>query len=1048
MPDKKYGNFEPIAVIGVGAIFPGAYNAEQFWRNIVEGKDLITTVPPTHWLIEDYYDPDPKAVDKTYCNRGAFIPDVEFDPVEFGIPPANIPAIDTSQLLALVVAKQVLEEVTGATSYSVDLSRVSVILGSAPLEALQYISGRMQRPAWTKALREAGLAESLVQTICDRIAGSFTGWQENTFPGLLSNVIAGRIANRFNLGGTNCTTDAACASSMAALSMAVSELHLHTADMVITGGIDTLNDIIMYTCFAKTQALSLSGDCRPFSDQADGTVLGEGLGMIALKRLGDAEKNQDKIYAVIRGIGTSSDGRSKSIYAPSAIGQSKAILRAYQAAGFEPHTIGLIEAHGTGTRAGDAAEFGGLRLAFSESSHTELSYCALGSIKSQIGHAKSAAGVAGIFKAIMALHHKILPPTLKVNQPNPEFDLANSPFYLNTELRPWIKNNNYPRRAGVSSFGFGGSNFHIALEEYTGNSKAPRLRTFPTELIVLSADTPDALLKIAAEYLTYADETLNYLADFSQRIYDPAKLARLAIIADSPEDLQKKLQQAITAIQQNAERPFLLAKDIYYGYAINPGRVAFLFPGSGSQYIKMGADIAMAFPNAMASWDDDGKSLADIVFPVPVFRDALRQQQKEKLDATINTQSALAVTSLMYLTLLNNLQIRADNVAGYGFGGLVALYAKGELDKTTLLRMAQKPQELTQCPKQFQKIITKLYQQGVRTYIEVGPDKILSGLVQQCLTGKNYSAISLDEKSVHGVTALWNSLGKLFVLGFNPAFSKLSQDYQPTKKSAKKHNAHCIKLNGTNYGKPYPPISGRDALPKPNPETIPTPIINRGKTMSQLNNTQVISIQQDLQRQLIDVHQTYQKMMAETHMAFLNSINQLANGSGTAPLQYVPAAPRPVVIQQPIVTAVVKPVPVAVEISPLPLWERACPVLDTGSAPQATGEGSSASTNTPHPVAAQPPSPTRGEGKASAHNLQDSLLKIIAEKTGYPTEMLNMDMAIEADLGIDSIKRVEIFSALNEKFSSLPEVNSSQMADIQTVGDILSYVEKHQAVPA
>ncbi len=333
---------------------------------------------------------------------------------------------------------------------------------------------RLQRPIWVKALREAGLPEDEVQAACDRISANYTPWQESTFPGLLGNVVAGRIANRLNLGGTNCVTDAACASTFSALAMGINELQLGDSDMVITGGVDTMNDIFMYMCFSKTPALSPTGDCRPFSDQADGTMLGEGLGMVALKRLADAERDGDRIYAVIRGVGTSSDGRAKSVYAPVSEGQAKALRRAYELAGYGPDTVELVEAHGTGTKAGDAAEFGGLKSVFDESGRADRQWCALGSVKSQIGHTKAAAGAAGLFKAILALHHKVLPPTIKVARPNPALDLESSPFQLSTRARPWVRDDAHPRRASVSSFGFGGSNFHVAMRSTAETAPGPQ----------------------------------------------------------------------------------------------------------------------------------------------------------------------------------------------------------------------------------------------------------------------------------------------------------------------------------------------------------------------------------------------------------------------------------------------------------------------------------------------------------------------------------------------------------------------------------------------
>jgi acyl transferase domain-containing protein len=355
-------NRQPIAIVGVSALFPGSTDATGFWKDILAGTDLIRDVPASHWLVEDYYDPDPAAPDKTYARRGAFLDPIDFDALGWGVPPSTLPATDTSQLLALIVAQRVLEDALREQFESMDRSRVSVILGvTSAQELLSSMVSRLQRPVWVKALRESGLPEDEVTSICDRIANHYVPWQESTFPGLLGNVVAGRIANRLNLGGTNCVTDAACASTFAALSMAVAELQLGHSDLVISGGVDTLNDIFMFLCFSKTPALSPSGDCRPFSDRADGTMLGEGLGMVALKRLADAERDGDRIYAVIRGVGSSSDGRSKSVYAPVPAGQALALGRAYELAGYGPATVELVEAHGTGTKAGDAAEFEGLR---------------------------------------------------------------------------------------------------------------------------------------------------------------------------------------------------------------------------------------------------------------------------------------------------------------------------------------------------------------------------------------------------------------------------------------------------------------------------------------------------------------------------------------------------------------------------------------------------------------------------------------------------------------------------------------------------------------
>ncbi|MEQ9323322.1 MAG: beta-ketoacyl synthase N-terminal-like domain-containing protein, partial [Polyangiaceae bacterium] len=593
----------PIAVVGVSALFPGSLDEGGFWRDILAGRDLVSDVPASHWLIEDYYDPDPKAPDKTYAKRGAFLSEVPFDPMAFGIPPSIAPATDTSQLLGLIVAQRVLEDAAGGDFSEMDREKVSVILGvTSGQELLASMVSRLQRPVWQKSLREAGIPESKVESICQRIADHYVPWQESSFPGLLGNVVAGRIANRLDLGGTNCVTDAACASAFSAVSMAVSELYLGDSDLVITGGVDTLNDIFMYMCFSKTPALSATGDCRPFSDEADGTILGEGLGMVALKRLADAERDGDRVYAVLRGVGSSSDGRAKSVYAPRPSGQAKALRRAYELAGYGPETVELLEAHGTATKAGDVAEFSGLKLAFEQGSGGQAKqWCALGSVKSQIGHTKAAAGSAGLFKAVMALQHKVLPPTIKVDRPNPGLEIEDSPFYQSTEARPWVRGSDHPRRAGVSSFGFGGSNFHIAVEEYAGPApRAGRLRSTSDELVVITADDPDALVQAlrAIEVpgaATWRPAVLPYLARSTQERYDASAPARAAIVATDDDDLRVKLAKAAELVAQKPGEPIRTPGGIHVGYAKPEGDVAFLFPGQGSQYVGMGKALAMSF---------------------------------------------------------------------------------------------------------------------------------------------------------------------------------------------------------------------------------------------------------------------------------------------------------------------------------------------------------------------------------------------------------------------------------------------------------------------
>nr|WP_281364789.1 type I polyketide synthase [Streptomyces typhae] len=696
-----------IAVVGLSALLPGADGPEPYWRNILSGRDLIRDVPKTHWLIDDYYDPDPRAADKTYAKRGAFLDPVAFDPLAFGIPPKALEATDTTQLLALVAAQHALMDATGGDLERLERERVGVVVGTGVLQLSCDMAARTQRPVWLKALREGGMDEAAAQRMCDRIAGHYVPWQEATFPGLLGNVVAGRIANRFDLNGPNCTVDAACASSLAALAMATDELVLGRCDMMLAGGADTLNDILWYLSFSKTPALSPTGDCRPFSEGADGTMLGEGLVLFALKRLADAERDGDRVHAVLRGLGASSDGRGTAIYAPLPEGQQRALDRAYDQAGYSPRTVELVEAHGTGTAAGDVAEFRSLSAVFGAAAEDgDPPWCAVGSVKSQIGHTKGAAGGAGLLKAILALRHRVLPPTYKVERPNPRLPLARGPLYLNTEARPWIRGSAHPRRASVSSFGFGGSNFHLTVEEYrppTGVRAClpPRVDAAPCHLVVLSADSAAGLAararSAAAERAPLANR-----ARAAQLAFDPSAHARLAVVAADAEELSRLLEQVAEHLDATPDAQLHDPRGVHCAVgAPDPGPVAFLLSGQGSQYPGMGSGLALHVPQAQDVWDqladwrpEEGTALHHVVFPPPVFDERERQAQAERLTATEWAQPALAGLALSQLAVLDAVGVAADFLAGHSFGELVALHAAGVLSRTDLLAAARRRGEL------------------------------------------------------------------------------------------------------------------------------------------------------------------------------------------------------------------------------------------------------------------------------------------------------------------------------------------------------------------
>ncbi|MFY9509592.1 MAG: beta-ketoacyl synthase N-terminal-like domain-containing protein, partial [Rubrivivax sp.] len=466
-----------IAIIGLGCVLPKSRDLRDYWENILARVDAITEIPSHRWDWRLYFDADRQAKDKIYSKWGGFLDDLVFDPTEYGMPPKSIESVDPMQMMGLEVARRTLVD-AGYGSKPFDREHASVIIGAsggAGDYGLQY-GLRSELPRFNGEL-PAEVAERLPE------------WTEDSFAGILPNVVSGRIANRLNFGGINLAVDAACASSLAAVYQGVTELVAGRSSFVIAGGVDTVQGPFGYLCFSKTQALSPRGRCHTFDAAGDGIVISEGLAMVAMKRLADAERDGDRIYAVIKGVGASSDGKAKGLTAPLPAGQLRAMRRAYEMAGFGPSSVGLFEAHGTGTVVGDTAELESTTRLMVEEGAAARS-AVIGSVKTNIGHTKACAGVAALVKASLALHHRVLPPHRNVTVPNRVLADATAPLYLLDEAMPWLRHDGAPRRAACSAFGFGGTNFHVVMEEYTaeyrGWLKAPAADGWSAELLLWS----------------------------------------------------------------------------------------------------------------------------------------------------------------------------------------------------------------------------------------------------------------------------------------------------------------------------------------------------------------------------------------------------------------------------------------------------------------------------------------------------------------------------------------------------------------------------------
>ncbi len=704
----KPGN-PPLAIVGIGCLFPKAADVKSYWTNIREGVDAITEIPASHWDPRDYFDSDKNTPDMTYARRGGFLDPVDFDPLLYGLSPNNLEATDTTQLLGMVVARQALLDAGYATSRdsddgrAFDRARTSVILGvTGTLELVIPLGARLGHPLWRRALAAAGVEQAVADEVVQRIAEGYVPWQENSFPGLLGNVAAGRIANRFDLGGTNCVVDAACASSLSAVHMAALELYSGCADMAISGGFDTFNDIFMYMCFSKTPALSPTGNSRPFDHNGDGTILGEGLGAIILKRLEDAQRDGDKVYAVIRGMGSSSDGRGNAIYAPSAEGQTRALKNAYKEADVSPASIELVEAHGTGTEVGDAIEAEALAGVYRED-RSEGSWCAIGSVKSMIGHTKAAAGVAGLIKVALALQNKVLPPTIKVEQPLSLLQPGRAPVYVNANKRPWLGTRAQPRRAALSAFGFGGSNFHCVLEEAEA-VKAQIEWDGEVLLFAFSAADKSALqaqLQNSNSAPTWAQ--LRAAAARSLAAFSSKHAHRLLLVITAATEREKLFNGAERMLQQD-EASWRTPEGAYYGCGA-AGKLAVLFPGQGAQYCNMLLDLTCQFPqlqqalieaDRLFAAEHEGQRLSDLIYPISRFNDEARRRDEEALRATQHAQPAIGASSLGAWRVLQHFGIQADALAGHSFGELSALSAAGRIDEADLCKLAMQRGALMQ----------------------------------------------------------------------------------------------------------------------------------------------------------------------------------------------------------------------------------------------------------------------------------------------------------------------------------------------------------------
>ncbi len=650
---------EPVAVIGMACRFPGGGdNPEAFWRLISGGRDAVGEVPPDRWNIDDYYDPDPTAPGKMNTRWGGFLNRVdEFDADFFGISPREAVRVDPQHRLLLEVAWEALED-AGLPAGDLAQTKAGVYVG---------VIGS-----------DYALMQSRDLTDMDVFSGT----------GSSHAILANRLSYVLNLNGPSIALDTACSSSLVTVHLACQSLRRRESHVALAGGINLILSPEMTLALTKAHMMAPDGRCKTFDALANGYVRGEGCGMVVLKRLSDALADGDRMIAVIRGSAVNHDGRSNGLSAPNGLAQEAVIRAALADADLAPTDVGYIEAHGTGTRLGDPIEVEALRSVFGAGRSPDEPLV-VGSVKTNIGHLESAAGIAGLVKILLMLRHGQIPPHLHLQTVNPLLKLEDSPIVIPTEMRAWPRGA-APRRAGVSAFGFGGTNAHVILEDPPVEEPQPNAVERPCHLFTLSARSPQALSELASRYRDYLEAgPSDSLADiaYTANVGRTHFAHRAAVAAASLGELRDKLQ---------AFRAKGTAAGLHHGEAEHdrPPPIAFLFTGQGAQYAGMGHALYQTQPTFRDAIDQ----CAELLRPQldrPLLS-LLDPQAGSLLDQTGYTQPVMFAIEYALATLWRSWGIEPAAVMGHSVGEFAAACVAGVFSLADGLRLIAQRARLMQ----------------------------------------------------------------------------------------------------------------------------------------------------------------------------------------------------------------------------------------------------------------------------------------------------------------------------------------------------------------
>ncbi len=656
----------PIAIVGMGCRFAGAPDLQSFWKLTLEGRDAFTEPPLDRWDTAVFHDTSKRATDKSYAPTGGFIDDIRsFPALAFGLPPRRVEVMDPQQRFTIEVSRQAIED-AGYTPSEMPY-RTGAYVGMTASEYRTLMASRMiAQYMATGAFGRAPEDMTAIIEAVERIVPS----RPFTAPGALANMAAAAVAQELDLHGPAYTTDAACASAMMAIADGVAQLRAGTIDAAVAGGAYVCITPEHHIAFSRIGAMSAQGKCLPFDEAADGFVQGDGVAMIVLKRLEDAEQDGDRVYAVINGIAVNNDGRGDGPMAPVSEGQAEVVRAAWRDANVSMDRVGYLECHGTGTDVGDVAEFRGLQTAFGD----EVREAWLGSSKANVGHTMAAAGVTGMIRAALAIHHRTIPPMANFKTPKGALGIEETPWNVPVEPVPWAKSD---RIAGVSSFGFGGTNAHAVLVGVDPEEETPP----QAELVLISGPDEPTLRRLAAATADQLREDPSASVAGVARAWAVrmAQPQRVALVVTTRDELIAALDEVASGGRPSGS---------HMGVAPDEApKVAFLYPGQGSQRTGMLAGIRDRFQVVAETLGTLQRELKNDL-PVPLTHLLYPERRHEPVDDatasaqltdTANCQPALLSCGIALTELLGAVGVQPAVVVGHSLGEFTAAAVGGVL---------------------------------------------------------------------------------------------------------------------------------------------------------------------------------------------------------------------------------------------------------------------------------------------------------------------------------------------------------------------------------